>query len=300
MAINTFSTLKTAVANWLKRDDLDDRTLEFIALGEDRIWLDTRIRVRDMERTVNLVLKAITTISASELTGTANALIFTPATAATEYALGDNYSFTAEATNTDAVTVNISAVGSADIKRGTDSNALEAGDIIIGTSYNIYYDGSNFILLEQSGGVPLPQNFLGVKRVTSTVSDLPKLSYSPPQDFWLRTFALSEGTPTDFTIEGDVIFFRPVSTASMTVRLLYYRKYTALSSDSDTNWLLNNARGLYLYAALLEASPYIEDDGRALTWATLFDDLADKLEKSNRRDRYPSGMLRMKSNISGV
>ena len=50
MAINTYSTLQTAVANWLDRNDLTDRIPEFISLAEatfNRVW-----RLRAMETTV--------------------------------------------------------------------------------------------------------------------------------------------------------------------------------------------------------------------------------------------------------
>ena len=44
MSISSYSELKTAVANWLDRDDLTERVPEFIALGEARI--NRRLRVR--------------------------------------------------------------------------------------------------------------------------------------------------------------------------------------------------------------------------------------------------------------
>jgi len=50
MAINTYATLKTAVANWLDRSDLDDRLPEFIALGE--ATFNRVLRLRAMETTV--------------------------------------------------------------------------------------------------------------------------------------------------------------------------------------------------------------------------------------------------------
>ena len=37
MAINSYSSLQTAVANWLDRSDLTDRIPEFIDLAEARI-----------------------------------------------------------------------------------------------------------------------------------------------------------------------------------------------------------------------------------------------------------------------
>jgi len=50
MAINSFVTLKTAVANWLDRDDLSDRIPEFIAINE--AVFNRVLRIRAMETIV--------------------------------------------------------------------------------------------------------------------------------------------------------------------------------------------------------------------------------------------------------
>ena len=47
MAINTFTLLRSAISNWLKRDSnqvADDRLKEFVTLAEDRIYTDLRVR----------------------------------------------------------------------------------------------------------------------------------------------------------------------------------------------------------------------------------------------------------------
>ena len=44
MAINTYGTLQTAVANWLDRDDLSARIPEFISLAEAIFNRTLRIR----------------------------------------------------------------------------------------------------------------------------------------------------------------------------------------------------------------------------------------------------------------
>ena len=51
MAINTYGTLKAAVANWLDRDDLSDRIPEFISLSE--AIFNRTLRIRAMETTVS-------------------------------------------------------------------------------------------------------------------------------------------------------------------------------------------------------------------------------------------------------
>lgn len=58
MAISTFAELKTAVANWLHRDDLTAIIPDFIVLAESQIRQD--VRVRAMEQTASGSLSAAT------------------------------------------------------------------------------------------------------------------------------------------------------------------------------------------------------------------------------------------------
>jgi hypothetical protein len=51
MALSTYSELKTAVASWLKADDLTDFIPDLIRMGELRIYRDLRIRA--MEATLS-------------------------------------------------------------------------------------------------------------------------------------------------------------------------------------------------------------------------------------------------------
>ena len=51
MAINTYGTLQTAVANWLDRDDLSSRIPELISLAE--AIFNRTLRIRAMETTVS-------------------------------------------------------------------------------------------------------------------------------------------------------------------------------------------------------------------------------------------------------
>jgi len=55
MAINTYATLQTSVANWLDRSDLTDRIPEFIALAEARF---RELRIREME-TVSTAISTV-------------------------------------------------------------------------------------------------------------------------------------------------------------------------------------------------------------------------------------------------
>ena len=55
MAISNYTELKTAVANWLDRDDLTDRIPEFIALAEARFNRVLRLRSMEVKYTADTV-----------------------------------------------------------------------------------------------------------------------------------------------------------------------------------------------------------------------------------------------------
>jgi hypothetical protein len=55
MAISNYTELKTAVANWLDRDDLTDRIPEFISLAEARFNRVLRLRSMETKETASTV-----------------------------------------------------------------------------------------------------------------------------------------------------------------------------------------------------------------------------------------------------
>jgi len=58
MAINTYATLQTAVANWLARDDLTTRIPEFITLAEAKFNRDLRCMQMESRSTASVNLAA--------------------------------------------------------------------------------------------------------------------------------------------------------------------------------------------------------------------------------------------------
>src|SRR5574343_65496 len=99
----------------------------------------------------------------------------------------------------------------------------------------------------------LPEDFMEMERIVldSTVWNL---SYLPPPALFSNPAYTDGGTPMYYTIEGDYLITAPDATGS-DVMLCYYKAYSALTNDSDTNWLLTNAYDVYLYGSLSHASP---------------------------------------------
>jgi len=68
-----------------------------------------------------------------------------------------------------------------------------------------------------------------------------------------------------------------------TGELTYYGKIPVLSDSNTSNWLLAYAPDLYLYGALLEATPYLKDDERLATWSSLYANSLGDMEVADQR-----------------
>ena len=66
------------------------------------------------------------------------------------YAVGQTFKFIAAATNTGAVTINISSLGAKSILKN-GATALSAGELVSGSMYQIVYDGTQFQLIGAGG-----------------------------------------------------------------------------------------------------------------------------------------------------
>lgn len=69
----------------------------------------------------------------------------------------------------------------------------------------------------------------------------------------------------------------PTPDAASTLEVLYYEQPRFLGEDFQTNWLTEYAPDLLLYAALLEATPFLKKDERIATWQALYDRAAQAL-----------------------
>lgn len=96
------------------------------------------------------VVQNSTSTTLSSVSGTDTILgVLTPTL--TSYSNGQTFRFTAVATNTGAVTINIDGLGAKAITK-TGATPLVAGDIAIGAVVQITYDGTQFQLVSGAGG----------------------------------------------------------------------------------------------------------------------------------------------------
>ena len=194
MALTTYSELKTAIANWLDRSDLDDRIPEFIQLAEARHRRDFKIRRMETRVTANTI-------------------------ADTEY----------------------------------------------------YY---------------LPDNFVAMRNIQLNTDPKTSLEYLTPEQMDRVRAGSNTGKPKAYSIIGNNFQLRPIPDAVYEIEMLYYKYFTALSDSNTTNDMLTYHPDLYLYGALVEAEPYLQNDKRIQTWAGFYDRAKQDLITTNERDRH--------------
>jgi len=94
------------------------------------------------------------------------------------------------------------------------------------------------------------------------------------------------GEPTRYAVVAGEFEFQPTPDASYTLELYYRRTLPALSDANTSNWLLDRAPDAYLYGALLQSAPYLQEDGRVQTWAALYREAIQGLNREAERHRY--------------
>jgi hypothetical protein len=128
--------------------------------------------------------------------------------------------------------------------------------------------------------VALPTDFLAVKSLRIDGAPRPKLDYVTP-DMYADRFG-DNGTPERYTLAAGYILFDPMPSSATTMTLYYARQVDALALNGD-NWLLDNYPDLYLYGALAQAAPYLEDEKRGAVWAALFENAMTEVNRDGQR-----------------
>jgi len=124
---------------------------------------------------------------------------------------------------------------------------------------------SSTTLTPASGGTititsALGSNWLENIEITPTTAGAVSLDYVDPWQFRKMSDELQSNTGPQsyYTVEGGVIYLAPAAVTEVTVR--WYGKFTALSGDSDTDWIISNAPHIYMDGCLMEACAYLSDD----------------------------------------
>ena len=141
--------------------------------------------------------------------------------------------------------------------------------------------------------VELSSDFLEIRDFLVVSNPVQPLTYSSPAVFSRNTRSTQSGLPLDYTILATEFQLAPIPDSTYTVKLLYYFAPTFLGDSNQSNAFMVNAPDALLYAALLEAEPYIMNDARVNTWGSMYDRAISTLTKSDESSQYSGVPLSM-------
>jgi len=143
------------------------------------------------------------------------------------------------------------------------------------------------------GSIPIPDDLIDLKRITITRNgESHDLRYVTPEDF--DNYSPKSGYPFVYTSFTNNYQVAPGPDDAYPYTLFYSARFPALAS-AGTNWLLLNAPDVYLYGSLLEASPYLKEDGRIVLWQQAYQTSIGKLREQDENMRYPNANLSIRA-----
>ena len=140
--------------------------------------------------------------------------------------------------------------------------------------------------------VELPSDFVAMKDIhISSTNPIQTVTFQSTSNFFRNTRVLVSGPPTFYTLLGSEFQFAPVPDTDYTLKMVYYHKPPYLSDTVSSNLWLATTPDLLLYAALGEAEPFLMNDERIATWASLYDRGVNSLQKSDDEADFPAHPL---------
>jgi hypothetical protein len=133
------------------------------------------------------------------------------------------------------------------------------------------------LILLTDGVASLPDDYLEARLFRSTTYPYGEIEFLTPGQAAAVYVSEAAGSPSPSIVS-----------------LTYYAKIPALSDASPTNWLLARYPNAYLYASLIEAAPYMEEDARAQTWLTFYQAAVQGIRNDDIGARYPTGRARVR------
>ena len=131
---------------------------------------------------------------------------------------------------------------------------------------------------------------------------------NPPTPLSFMTIDALDAESTKFTASGRPKFFGivggqfrlvPTPDSNYATELTYYAKLSKLSASVATNFILSASPDIYLYGALLQAAPYLQDDNRISVWATLYERALNDLQTADDRGASSGGALLTRAKTFG-
>ena len=136
--------------------------------------------------------------------------------------------------------------------------------------------------------VQVPADWLETFRFSATASYTRRLDLIGAEDMLQKRQENSDtsGIPEFYAQIGDAIEVFPTPDAEYPMQLAYYAEIPSLSDTNTYTWLLQSDPDIYIYGSLMQSAPYLLDDARTQTWASLYQNALASLQRASDNTRF--------------
>ena len=110
-----------------------------------------------------------------------------------------------------------------------------------------------------------------------------------------QTYGVLSGAPEAYGIVGRKFELRPCPAASYPVRIVYYQKVPALTSQAPENWLLTHFPDVYLYGCLTYQAMHVRDMEGVKAWSELFGNALTEASDSDALNDWSGATPQMRA-----
>ena len=129
-------------------------------------------------------------------------------------------------------------------------------------------------------------DYISARNIQLNTDPKTPLEYLTPEQMDRIHAGSSKGKPKAYSIIGNDLQLRPTPDSVYQIELLYHKYAKPLSDSNQSNEILANHPDVYLYGALVEAEPYLQNDKRIQVWSGYYDRAKKDIIESNARDRH--------------
>lgn len=144
-----------------------------------------------------------------------------------------------------------------------------------------------------AGVLAVPANYIELKDAYVS-STSPYVNLDRKTAEWIYEnypLRVAGGTPKFIGREGSNFIFGPYPDSNYTVTLVYYNRFAPLATS--VNSLFSSYPGLWLFAALCEAAPFLKNDNRIALWEGKYKYLFNLIQKESDDEFYSGAVLSM-------
>lgn len=147
----------------------------------------------------------------------------------------------------------------------------------------------------------VPTGFLQVRDffILSNGQKFPMTFISPAQMDSIKASSTT-GVPSSYTILGSTFRFAPRPDNTYTAKLNFYKKFTALSSQNTSNYILADHPAVYLYGSLFHAANFLGgfDPNQVQQWSQMYQTALERIELNDREDSFSGSPLQIRSDVT--